>query len=148
MKKFVSIITLIFIMGLSFAGCGKEEGKPVESEIPASSESSTSTVVDYKATVPNVGTAFVGGTITLVELTDSKYYVRVTGCDQTAYDAFIESCKAAGFDNVKTNMDYARGQHSFEAYTTDGSYKIGVYFYTDENSNPTYIDIICEYKLN
>lgn len=148
MKKTVSIILLIAVICVFLCGCGSTKDEPVsETEPPASTTTETVEIVDDAFVIPDFKTAFTNGSMKIVERTNTRYYVRVTGCGHSEYESFVENCMSTDFPNVKSNMDYARGQHGFEAYTADGVYKIGAYLYTDENSNPTYIDIIYEYVI-
>lgn len=148
MKKTVSIILLIAVVCIFLCGCNSTNDEPApetESSAPATTE--TVGIADYASVVPDFEITFTNGSMKIVELTNTRYYVRITGCGLSEYESFVESCMATSFPNVKSNMDYARGQHGFEAYTSDGMYKMGAYLYTDENSNPTYIDIIYEYAI-
>lgn len=162
MKKLMCVVSLAMVMCFLLAGCGTSENEvvadnePVEveetaepevvEETPEEPKIEVQALIDYGSVLPDWSLTFTSGNSQIVRFTTDEYYIRISDSDYSQYESFIESCVEFGFTDIKNNMDYDNGQHGFEAYTSDGSYKIGVYFYTDENSNPTFIDIICKYK--
>lgn len=138
---------MILVMAmLLMTGCGsdKSEESNVTSDANTDINSTVSESEDdikYSDLLPVTEDYFKNGEVAIIEPDGgSQYYFRVTNFTDDEYEAYVEACKAAGFDDVHYEGDIGTDDKMYLAYALNRKYYLDI----TTNNEIKAVDISCQ----
>jgi len=131
---------------LLMTGCGsdKSEESNVTSDANTDINSTVSESEDdikYSDLLPVTEDYFKNGEVAIIEPDGgSQYYFRVTNFTDDEYEAYVEACKAAGFDDVHYEGDIGTDDKMYLAYALNRKYYLDI----TTNNEIKAVDISCQ----
>lgn len=117
---------------LLMTGCGNDKSE--ESNVTSDANTDINATVSeseddvkYADLLPVTEDYFKNGDVAIIDPDGgSQYYFRVTNFTDDEYEAYVEACKAAGFDDVFYEGGVGNDDMMFYAYSTDKKYYLKV----------------------
>ena len=138
---------MILVMAmLLMTGCrsDKSEESNVTSDANTDINSTVSESEDdikYSDLLPVTEDYFKNGEVAIIEPDGgSQYYFRVTNFTDDEYEAYVEACKAAGFDDVHYEGDIGTDDKMYLAYALNRKYYLDI----TTNNEIKAVDISCQ----
>lgn len=145
MKRTLKTLMILVMAMLLMTGCGS--GKSEESNVISDANTDINATVSeseddikYADLLPVTEDYFKNGEVTIIEPDGgSQYYFRVTNFTDDEYEAYVEACKAAGFDDVHYEGDIGTDNKMYLAYALDRKYYLDI----TTNHEINAVDISC-----
>lgn len=142
LKTLMILITTMLLM----TGCrsDKSEESNVTSDANTDINDTVSESEDdikYADLLPVTEDYFKNGEVAIIEPDGgSQYYFRVTNFTDDEYEAYVEACKAAGFDDVHYEGDIGTDDKMYLAYALNRKYYLDI----TTNNEIKAVDISCQ----
>ncbi len=146
MKRTLKTLMILVMTMLLMTGCGsdKSEESNVTSDANTDINSTVSESEDdikYADLLPVTEDYFKNGEVEIIDPDGgSQYYFRVTNFTNDEYEAYVEACKTAGFDDVFYEGGVGNDDMMFYAYSTDKKYYLKVMASHELKA----VDVVCE----
>ena len=146
MKRTLKTLMILVMAMLLMTGCGsdKSEESNVTSDANTDINSTVSESEDdikYSDLLPVTEDYFKNGEVAIIEPDGgSQYYFRVTNFTDDEYEAYVEACKAAGFDDVHYEGDIGTDDKMYLAYALNRKYYLDI----TTNNEIKAVDISCQ----
>lgn len=145
MKRTLKTLMILVMAMLLMTGCGNDKSE--ESNVTSDANTDINTTVSesednikYADLLPVTEDYFKNGEVTIIEPDGgSQYYFRVTNFTDDEYEAYVEACKAAGFDDVHYEGDIGTDNKMYLAYALDRKYYLDI----TTNHEINAVDISC-----
>lgn len=145
MKRTLKTLMILVMAMLLMTGCGNDKSE--ESNLTSDANTDINTTVSesednikYADLLPVTEDYFKNGEVTIIEPDGgSQYYFRVTNFTDDEYEAYVEACKAAGFDDVHYEGDIGTDNKMYLAYALDRKYYLDI----TTNHEINAVDISC-----
>lgn len=138
---------MILVMAmLLMTGCGSDKSE--ESNVTSDANTDINATVSeseddikYADLLPVTEDYFKNGEVAIIEPDGgSQYYFRVTNFTDDEYEAYVEACKAAGFDDVHYEGDIGTDDKMYLAYALNRKYYLDI----TTNNEIKAVDISCQ----
>lgn len=145
MKRTLKTLMILVMAMLLMTGCvnDKSEESNVTSDANTDINSTVSESEDdikYADLLPVTDDYFKNGEVAIIDPDGgSQYYFRVTNFTDDEYEAYVEACKAAGFDDVHYEGDIGTDNKMYLAYALDRKYYLDI----TTNHEINAVDISC-----
>lgn len=131
---------------LLMTGCGSDKSE--ESNVTSDANTDINATVSeseddikYADLLPVTEDYFKNGEVAIIEPDGgSQYYFRVTNFTDDEYEAYVEACKAAGFDDVHYEGDIGTDDKMYLAYALNRKYYLDI----TTNNEIKAVDISCQ----
>ena len=131
---------------LLMTGCGSDNSE--ESNVTSDANTDINDTVSeseddikYADLLPVTEDYFKNGEVAIIEPDGgSQYYFRVTNFTDDEYEAYVEACKAAGFDDVHYEGDIGTDDKMYLAYALNRKYYLDI----TTNNEIKAVDISCQ----
>ena len=146
MKRTLKTLMILVMAMLLMTGCrsDKSEESNVTSDANTDINSTVSESEDdikYSDLLPVTEDYFKNGEVAIIEPDGgSQYYFRVTNFTDDEYEAYVEACKAAGFDDVHYEGDIGTDDKMYLAYALNRKYYLDI----TTNNEIKAVDISCQ----
>lgn len=146
MKRTLKTLMILVMAMLLMTGCGSDKSE--ESNVTSDANTDINDTVSeseddikYADLLPVTEDYFKNGEVTIIDPDGgSQYYFRVTNFTDDEYEAYVEACKAAGFDDVFNEGGVGNDDMMFYAYSTDKKYYLKVMASHELKA----VDVVCE----
>ncbi len=146
MKRTLKTLMILITTMLLMTGCGSDKSE--ESNVISDANTDINDTVSeseddikYSDLLPVTEDYFKNGEVAIIEPDGgSQYYFRVTNFTDDEYEAYIEACKAAGFDDVHYEGDIGTDDKMYLAYALNRKYYLDI----TTNNEIKAVDISCQ----
>ena len=145
MKRTLKTLMILVMAMLLMTGCGNDKSE--ESNVTSDENTDINATVSeseddikYADLLPVTEDYFKNGDVAIINPDGgSQYYFRVTNFTDDEYEAYVEACKAAGFDDVHYEGDIGTDNKMYLAYALDQKYYLDI----TTNHEINAVDISC-----
>lgn len=145
MKRTLKTLMILVMAMLLMTGCGNDKSE--ESNVTSDANTDINATVSeseddikYADLLPVTEDYFKNGDVAIIDQDGgSQYYFRVTNFTDDEYEAYVEACKAAGFDDVHYEGDIGTDNKMYLAYALDQKYYLDI----TTNHEINAVDISC-----
>lgn len=145
MKRTLKTLMILVMAMLLMTGCGNDKSE--ESNVTSDANTDINATVSeseddvkYADLLPVTEDYFKNGDVAIIDPDGgSQYYFRVTNFTDDEYEAYVEACKAAGFDDVHYEGDIGTDNKMYLAYALDQKYYLDI----TTNHEINAVDISC-----
>lgn len=145
MKRTLKTLMILVMAMLLMTGCGNDKSE--ESNVTSDANTDINATVSesednikYADLLPVTEDYFKNGDVAIINPDGgSQYYFRVTNFTDDEYEAYVEACKAAGFDDVHYEGDIGTDNKMYLAYALDQKYYLDI----TTNHEINAVDISC-----
>ena len=146
MKRTLKTLMILVMTMLLMTGCGSDKSE--ESNVTSDANTDINDTVSeseddikYSDLLPVTEDYFKNGEVAIIEPDGgSQYYFRVTNFTDDEYEAYVEACKAAGFDDVHYEGDIGTDDKMYLAYALNRKYYLDI----TTNNEIKAVDISCQ----
>ena len=146
MKRTLKTLMILVMAMLLMTGCGSDKSE--ESNVTSDANTDINDTVSeseddikYADLLPVTEDYFKNGEVAIIEPDGgSQYYFRVTNFTDDEYEAYVEACKAAGFDDVHYEGDIGTDDKMYLAYALNRKYYLDI----TTNNEIKAVDISCQ----
>lgn len=146
MKRTLKTLMILVMAMLLMTGCGSDKSE--ESNVTSDANTDINATVSeseddikYADLLPVTEDYFKNGEVAIIEPDGgSQYYFRVTNFTDDEYEAYVEACKAAGFDDVHYEGDIGTDDKMYLAYALNRKYYLDI----TTNNEIKAVDISCQ----
>ena len=145
MKRTLKTLMILVMAMLLMTGCGNDKSE--ESNVTSDANTDINATVSeseddikYADLLPVTDDYFKNGEVAIIDPDGgSQYYFRVTNFTDDEYEAYVEACKADGFDDVHYEGDIGTDNKMYLAYALDRKYYLDI----TTNHEINAVDISC-----
>ena len=146
MKRTLKTLMILVMTMLLMTGCGSDKSE--ESNVTSDANTDINDTVSeseddikYADLLPVTEDYFKKGEVAIIEPDGgSQYYFRVTNFTDDEYEAYVEACKAAGFDDVHYEGNIGTDDKMYLAYALNRKYYLDI----TTNNEIKAVDISCQ----